>query len=87
MRSPQLSEAVVGTIQEKSGWGQPRVDGKKRRGLQALKHSGSGRLGTSTGPPEVTSASEVCLSTKTEAYLWEIKQSASEIALTRRQGC
>lgn len=46
MRSPQLSEAVVGTIQEKSGWGQPLVDGKKHQGLQALKHSGSGRLGT-----------------------------------------
>ena len=50
-KSSELSEAVVGTIQEKSGWGQPHVGGKKDRGVQALKHRGQGGWGP-------TSASE-----------------------------
>ena len=80
-KSSELSEAVVGTIQEKSGWGQPHVGGRKDRGVQALKHRGQAGLATDV------SFWAVCLSMKIEAYLREVKQSASETALTRRQGC
>lgn len=61
----------MGTIQE-NRLGQPRGRKKKRIAVAGLEAQRSGRLGTSTDRFEVTSASEVCLSTKTEAYLWEI---------------